>query len=194
MSRPRGLCSRCYGARPEASERQMPDRVTDSQSVGSSPAGNQVRSTKVAVVVKEASPPLRVLSRRGGGQEASTYAAREPYNRRRLSSTTPRNVVSEQEPRRDQSPAEPGIGHLSPPSDYPEPRIGSTSEPLPEPRQAPPPNYFAGPPAYGYAPSYRMHGYHLDRDLSVKKRSLSKCRPSPEGITAGPALKLMEVN
>ena len=57
----------------------------------------------------------------------------------------------------DRSPAEPGIGLLSPPSDYPNPPIGSTTAPLAEPRQAPSvyyPNYFAGPPAYGYAPSY----------------------------------------
>ena len=68
-----------------------------------------------------------------------------------------RTVVSEKRQGRGRSPAEPGIGQLSPPSDYPDPRIGSASKSPPEPRQAPPlyyPNYFAGPPAYGYAPSY----------------------------------------
>jgi hypothetical protein len=68
-----------------------------------------------------------------------------------------RTVVSEKRQRRGRSPAEPEIGQLSPPSDYPDPRIGSASKSPPEPRQAPPlyyPNYFAGPPAYGYAPTY----------------------------------------
>ena len=49
------------------------------------------------------------------------------------------------------------MGQLSAPRDYPDIRIGSTTEPPAEPPQARPlyyPNYFAGPPAYGYAPSY----------------------------------------
>ncbi len=68
-----------------------------------------------------------------------------------------RTVAAEKRQMRRRSPAEPGIGLLSPPSDYPNPPIGSTTAPLAEPRQAPSvyyPNYFAGPPAYGYAPSY----------------------------------------
>jgi hypothetical protein len=68
------------------------------------------------------------------------------------------SVASEKRQKRDRSPAELGMGQLSPPSDYPNPPIGSTTEStLAEPRQAPPlyyPNYFAGPPAYGYAPRY----------------------------------------
>jgi hypothetical protein len=65
-------------------------------------------------------------------------------------------VASEKKQRRGRSPAEPGIGSLSPPSDYPNPRLRSTTEALVKPPQALPyyPNYFAGPPAYGYAPSY----------------------------------------
>ena len=69
-----------------------------------------------------------------------------------------RAVASEKTQRRDRSRAEPAIGQLSPPPrDYPNPPIESTTQPPAEPRQAPPlyyPNYFAGPPAYGYAPSY----------------------------------------
>lgn len=64
-----------------------------------------------------------------------------------------RIVASEKGQRRVRSPTEPEIGSLSPPREYPDPRIGSTAVPP----QAPPPyhpNYFAGPPAYGYAPSY----------------------------------------
>ena len=66
-------------------------------------------------------------------------------------------VASKKRQRRDRSPAEPVIGRLSPPRDYPNPPIGSTTEHPAEPRQAAPlyyPNYFAGPAAYGYAPSY----------------------------------------
>jgi hypothetical protein len=68
-----------------------------------------------------------------------------------------RTVASEKRQRRDRSPTEPEIGSLSPPSDYPDPQIGSTTMRPADPRQAPPlynPNYFVGPPAYGYAPSY----------------------------------------
>jgi hypothetical protein len=68
-----------------------------------------------------------------------------------------RTVASEKRERQDRSPAEPEIGSFSPSSDYPDPRIGSTTVPPEDPRHAPPlynPNYFAGPPAYGYAPSY----------------------------------------
>jgi hypothetical protein len=51
----------------------------------------------------------------------------------------------------------PRSASFPPRGDYPDPPIGSTTEPLAHPRRAPPfyyPNYFAGPPAYGYAPSY----------------------------------------
>jgi hypothetical protein len=68
-----------------------------------------------------------------------------------------RSVTSEKRRKRDRSPTGPEIGSLSPPSDYSDPRIGSTTAPPADPRQAPPlynPDYFAGPPAYGYAPSY----------------------------------------
>jgi hypothetical protein len=68
-----------------------------------------------------------------------------------------RAVAAEKSQRRDRSPAEPGIGRLSRPSDYPNSQIVSTIQSPAEPRQAPSlyyPNYFAGPPAYGYAPSY----------------------------------------
>jgi len=68
-----------------------------------------------------------------------------------------RTLASEKRERKDGSPAEPEIGSFSPSSDYPDPRIGGTTVPPEDPRHAPPlynPNYFAGPPAYGYAPSY----------------------------------------
>jgi hypothetical protein len=66
------------------------------------------------------------------------------------------SVISKGSPGTDRSPAEFGIGHLSPPSDYPDPRLRSTTEAPPEPPQAPSyyPDYFAGPPGYGYAPRY----------------------------------------
>jgi len=66
-------------------------------------------------------------------------------------------VASDKTQRRDRSLAEPGVGRLAPPNDYPEPWIESTMSPLAEPRQSPPvyyPNSLVGPPAYGYAPSY----------------------------------------
>ena len=68
-----------------------------------------------------------------------------------------RTLASEKKQRRDRSPAEPRIGQLSPPSNYPNPPSGSTTEPRAEPRQPPLlfyPNYFARPPAYGSVPSY----------------------------------------
>jgi len=68
-----------------------------------------------------------------------------------------RTIISEKRQGQDFSPAEHAIGQLSPTRDYPDPQIGSGTERLAEPRQAPPlyyPNYFAGPPAYGHAPSY----------------------------------------
>ncbi len=66
-------------------------------------------------------------------------------------------VASEKRQRRDGSPAKPALGQLSPPNDHPDPPIASATGSTAEPRQAPPmyyPNFFAGPPAYGYAPSY----------------------------------------
>jgi hypothetical protein len=68
-----------------------------------------------------------------------------------------RTIISQKRQRQDLSPAEHAIGQLSRTRDYLDPPIGSGAERLAEPRQAPPlyyPNYFAGPPAYGYAPSY----------------------------------------
>ena len=74
------------GGPAEAGERQMSDPAPSRQSVGPSRAGDQVRSTKVPIVAKEASPPLRVVSRYLGGQEArNACAAREPFDGRRLS-------------------------------------------------------------------------------------------------------------
>ena len=58
---------------------------------------------------------------------------------------------------RDRSPVGPRIGYLSPPNDDSVPRIENTTIPRTAPPRAPPPyypNFFAGPPAYGYAPSY----------------------------------------
>jgi hypothetical protein len=66
-------------------------------------------------------------------------------------------VVSEKRQRPGGSPAGLALGQLSPPSDYPDPAIGSATEPPAELRQAPPPyypNYFAGPSGYRYAPAY----------------------------------------
>ena len=66
-------------------------------------------------------------------------------------------VASEKRERRDRSPAKPETGSLSPASDYPPSAYGNTAVPPEDRRHAPPlynPNYFAGPPAYGSAPSY----------------------------------------
>jgi hypothetical protein len=68
-----------------------------------------------------------------------------------------RTIASEKRQRQDRSPTEPEIGSLSPPRDHPDPPIGSTTVFPADPRQAPPlynPNYFAGPPAYGYGLGY----------------------------------------
>jgi hypothetical protein len=71
-------------------------------------------------------------------------------------------VISEKRQRRTGRRPSLSIGQLSPTRDYPDPPIGSTTQRLAEPRQSPPlyyPNYFAGPPAYGYAPSGYAPGY-----------------------------------
>src|SRR5271166_888500 len=65
-----------------------------------------------------------------------------------------RAIASRTNQRRDRLLAGPRVGQPSPPPDDPVAQIESLPTP---PTRAPPlyyPNYFAGPPAYGYAPSY----------------------------------------
>src|SRR3984893_5852255 len=81
-SPPAAAARRPGGSRRAAHARPDPE----SQSVGSSCTHDQVRSTKFAIIPKEASPPLRVLSRSLGGQEArNNCAAWEASDGRRLS-------------------------------------------------------------------------------------------------------------
>ena len=85
-SAPAAGAGRPGGSRQSADARPSAER----QSVGPSRAGDQVRSTKVPIVAKEASPPFCVVSRRLGGQEArSACAAWKPFDGRRLSSARP---------------------------------------------------------------------------------------------------------
>src|SRR5207244_6622550 len=65
-----------------------------------------------------------------------------------------RAIASGTKQERDRLPAGPRIGQLSPPKDDSTPRIENTSSPPTVPTRAPPlyyPDYFVGPPAYGYA-------------------------------------------
>jgi hypothetical protein len=136
----------------ETSERRMPDPA---------PSRNQPEPGKPAMrfdrqrsQLSQKKPRLHLAKKREtparhGNHSIDAASRRQGH----------RSVASDNGQKRDRSPAEPAIGQLSPPHDYPDdPRIvGSITEPPAEPRQAPPPyypNYFAGPPAYGYAPSY----------------------------------------
>jgi len=57
------------GTPAEARERQRPDPAPKSQSVEPSHTGDQVRSTEVPIVAKEASPPFRLAFWYFGRQE-----------------------------------------------------------------------------------------------------------------------------
>jgi hypothetical protein len=142
----------------EVGERQMPDPA---------PSGNQ--SDPRAPTIKLDRPKSQLSQKKPRLHSAShlgTSVAKKRETPARLGHHSMgadsnrqghRTFASEKRQRRDRSPAESRIGQLSPPSDYPNPPIGSAAEPRAEPRQAPPlyyPNYFAGPPAYGYVPSF----------------------------------------
>lgn len=140
----------------EAGERQTPNPAPNANQ--SDPRPPAIRSNRSKPQVSENKPRLHSASDRSTGvarkRATPRLASRSIGAHSRRQNHRP--VTSEQSPRRDRSPTEASISHLSPPSDYPGPRIGSRTEALPEPPQAPAyyPNYFAGPPAYGYAPSY----------------------------------------
>ena len=139
------------GAPAEAGERQMRD-----------PAPSRIQSDPGTPAARfDGAKPQ--LSQKKPRPHSASYLANSVAKKRqapaRLSMNTAsgrqghRAVASEKTQRRDRSRAEPAIGQLSPPRAP----IESTTQPPAEPRQAPPlyyPNYFAGPPAYGYAPSY----------------------------------------
>jgi hypothetical protein len=146
------------GAPVEAGERQMPDPAPSRNR--SDPHAPAIRFDRPKSQLSQKKPRLHSASYLGTsvGKKRETPARLGNHSTDTASRTRGRRAVaSEKRQRRDRSPAEPGIGQLFPPSDYPNTPIRSTTEPLSEPRQAPPlyyPNYFAGPPAYGYAPSY----------------------------------------
>lgn len=77
-------------------------------------------------------------------QSGNAFATVDPHRHRH------RTVVSGKKQRQDRLSAGPAIGELAPPTG-----IGGT---IPEERRSAAPSYdpgqFAGPPAYGYAPSY----------------------------------------
>ena len=146
------------GAPAEAGERQTPDPA---------PSRNQSGARAPAIRFDRAKPQL---SQKKPRPHSASYIANSVANKRQAparlgihSMNTAsrrqdhRGVASEKTQRRDRSRAELAIGQLSPPRDYHNPPIESTTQPPAEPRRAPPvyyPDYFAGPPAYGYAPSY----------------------------------------
>jgi hypothetical protein len=142
----------------EAGERRMPDPAPNSnQSDFRAPAISFDRSKSQLFQKK---PRLRSASYLGTSVAKKREAPAQLGNHSKHADSRRRGhsaVASEKSQRRERSPAEPGIGRLSPPSNDPNSQIGSATKPLAEPRQAPPlyyPNYFAGPPAYGYAPGY----------------------------------------
>lgn len=145
---------RSAAAAAEAGERQKPNPAPNpNQSAPRLPATgfDQPKSQ-----LSERKPRLHSASDRGIGVAKNRATLRLANRSIDVGSRRQnhRAVISEKSPGRDRSPTDAGIGHLSPPSDYPDPRLPSTTEARPEPPQAPPyyPNYFAGPPAYGYAP------------------------------------------
>ena len=139
----------------EAGERQMPD-----------PAPNRKQSDPHPPAIGGDRPKSQLSQkkpRRRSESYLDTAVAKKPARLRNHSMDADlrrqgrRTVVAEKTQRRDGSFADPGVGRLPLPSDYPNPQIESTTDPVIEPRQSPAlyyPNYFAGPPAYGYAPSY----------------------------------------
>ena len=146
------------GGPAEAGERHMPDPTPSRNQ--SDPRAPAIRFDRPNSQLSQKKPRLHSASYLGFsvGKKRETTARLGKHS---MASASRRQgyptVISEKRPRRDRSPAEPSIGQLSPTRDYPDPPIGSTTQRLAEPRQSPPlyyPNYFAGPPAYGYAPSY----------------------------------------
>jgi hypothetical protein len=146
------------GAPAEAGKRQMSDTApSDNQSDSPAPA---IRSDRPKSRLSQKKPRLHSASYFGTSvakkREAPARLGRHSMDAD-SSRQGHRTLASGKKQRRDRSLAEPRIGQLSPPSDYPNPPIGSTTEPRAEPREPPLlyyPNYFAGPPAYGSVPSY----------------------------------------
>jgi hypothetical protein len=143
-------------AAAEAGERQIPDPAPNANQPTPRPPATGLDRPRSQL--SERKLRLHSASDRGTGVAKKRATLRLANRSVRTGSRRQnhRAVISERSPGRDRSPTEAGIGHLFPPSDYPDPRLRSTTQALPEPPQAPPyyPNYFPGPPAYGYAPSY----------------------------------------
>ena len=141
----------------EAGERQKPDPAPNRNQPDPRPPA--IRSDRLKSQLSQKKPRLQSASylRASVAKKRETPARLGNHSMDTAShGQGHRTVASEKRQRRDQSPAEAAIGSLSTPGDYPDPRARPTT-PAAEPRQAPPlyyPNYFAGPPAYGYAPSY----------------------------------------
>jgi hypothetical protein len=104
-----------------------------------------------------------------------------------------RTVASEKRERQDRSPAEPEIGSFSPSSDYPDPRIGSTTVPPEYPRHAPPstiPITLLDHPHMVTLRAIPMHGHHPDPESFGKGDPCPKCLTSLRGNAAGPAFQV----
>lgn len=129
---------------PTGNQRHPPaDRLvpTKSQLSQEKPRFQSARYRKTVFVEKRKMPTRR------GSHSIEARSSRQGH----------RTLASYKTQRRDRALAELKVGRPIPPSNYPEPRIESTINPVAEPRQSPPlyyPNYFGGPPAYGYAPGY----------------------------------------
>ena len=145
------------GGPAEAGERHMPDPTPSRNQ--SDPRAPAIRFDRPNSQLSQKKPRLHSASYLGlsVGKKRETTARLGKHSMaaasRRQGHPT---VISEKKPRRTGRRPSLSIGQLSPTRDYPDPPIGSTQR-LAEPRQSPPlyyPNYFAGPPAYGYAPSY----------------------------------------
>ncbi len=146
------------GVPAEAGNRQMPDPAPSGNQ--SDPRAPAIRFDRPKSQLSQKKPRLHSASYLGASVAKKRETPARPGNRSMDAASRRqghRTIASKKGQRRDRSPAEPGIGSLSSPSDYPNPPIGSTTKPRAEPRGVPPlyyPNYFAGPPPYGYAPSY----------------------------------------
>ena len=144
------------GATAEAGERRMPDPAPGGDQPRP-PAGkfhptkSQLRQGKPRLQSAPHSSTVIVEKRKTSKRRGSHSIEA------RSSPQSHRTLAFGKTQKRDRGLAEPGVGRLILPSDYPEARNESTMNPSTEPQQSPPlyyPNYYAGPPVYGYAPSY----------------------------------------
>src|SRR5438067_13411603 len=123
------------GAPPETGERQMPE-LGPSRRNQLDPSKPAIRSDRAKSHLSQKKPRLHSASHRGASVAKKGEApARLADHSKAAASRRPGHRTVASGKRRDRSPAEAAIGSLSPLSDYPNRRIGSSTEPPAEPRE-----------------------------------------------------------